>query len=383
VAAALAPCEDEWRPVAVKVLHPRVGEHVATDMRLLAAFGEMLMLSSLRWLNPTAMLAEFAASLTVQLDLTVEASNLDTFRSNFGVDRPSAGGAASRAVGLERSRPLVTFPEPLAPYISRDVLVESFVDGRPFLQWARQLPTDSPERQRICNEGIDAFIQMLFIDNLVHGDLHPGNIFVVEAASGEPSEAQLCFLDAGIAVKYSQAEHEHLIDVLSSFIQYDGYEGGRLIAERSMAPSELRDLDGFCAKIQTMVELARDSPTFFDQIGDCISIICEAACEHRVKMHGSFVSIALSIKVVEGSVIQVDPEAIVAPRAKPIVVREHMRRKGRALLGRSLETGELLDNDAKLKEEALISAARERAARGETAADFNIREEFRAKHPRR
>ena len=171
--------------------------------------------------------------------------------------------------------------------------------------------------------------------------------------------------------------------MLSSFIQYDGYEGGRLIAERSMAPSELRDLDGFCAKIQTMVELARDSPTFFDQIGDCISIICEAACEHRVKMHGSFVSIALSIKVVEGSVIQVDPEAIVAPRAKPIVVREHMRRKGRALLGRSLETGELLDNDAKLKEEALISAARERAARGETAADFNIREEFRAKHPRR
>ena len=160
VAAALAPCEDEWRPVAVKVLHPRVGEHVATDMRLLAAFGEMLMLSSLRWLNPTAMLAEFAASLTVQLDLTVEASNLDTFRSNFGVDRPSAGGAASRAVGLERSRPLVTFPEPLAPYISRDVLVESFVDGRPFLQWARQLPTDSPERQRICNEGIDAFIQV-------------------------------------------------------------------------------------------------------------------------------------------------------------------------------------------------------------------------------
>merc|ERR1712060_172608 len=105
------------------------------------------------------------------------------------------------------------------------------------------------------------------------------------------------------------------------------------MASHSSEKDELVDLDGFCAKIQTMVELARISPTLFDQIGHCISIICEAACEHRVKMQGGFISIALSIKVVEGSVIQVDPGAIVAPRAKPVVIREHFRRKGKGLLG--------------------------------------------------
>eukprot|EP00966_Prymnesium_polylepis_P046820 1084994-Prymnesium_polylepis.1 len=94
---------------------------------------------------------------------------------------------------------------------------------------------------------------MTFVHNLLHGDLHPGNIFVVEdAVSGE---AQLAYLDAGIVVSYSDADHEHLINVLTAFIQYDGFEVGRLIASQSSEQDKLVDLDGFCAKIQTMVEL--------------------------------------------------------------------------------------------------------------------------------
>ena len=95
-------------------------------------------------------------------------------------------------------------------------------------------------RSRVCAAGIDALIQMIFVDNFVHGDLHPGNIFVVEdTASGE---AQLAYLDAGIAVSYSDADHEHLIDVLTAFIQYDGYEVGRLMASQSSDKDKLVDV---------------------------------------------------------------------------------------------------------------------------------------------
>lgn len=68
-------------------------------------------------------------------------------------------------------------------------------------------------------------------------------------------------------------------------------------------------------------------------------------------------------QVVEGSMLQVDPYSIVAPRAKAVIVRESMRRKGSALLrGRSPETGHLLDNEGGAGEDALIAAARARAA---------------------
>jgi hypothetical protein len=54
--------------------------------------------------------------------------------------------------------------------------------------------------------------------------------------------------------------------VLACFIQYDGWGGAKLMAEHSEEQDALRDIDGFCEKIQKMVEFARDHPSFFDQV---------------------------------------------------------------------------------------------------------------------
>ena len=158
--------DDQTRQVAVKVIHPGVREVIENDMALLRALGGALQsLPRLRWLNPKGMVDEVSKMLLMQLDLRVEAANLATFRRNFATD-----GAP----------PEVIFPEPLPGYVSADVLVESFVEGVPFLTWARAQKDDEAKHQ-VCNRGIDAVIKMLFLDNFVHGDLHPGNIFVTPA----------------------------------------------------------------------------------------------------------------------------------------------------------------------------------------------------------
>ena len=113
-----------------------------------------------------------------QLDLGLEAKNLERFQANFPPEKSD-----------------VLFPRPLWPYISPDVLVESYIEGEPVVGWAARKHKDDPERQRISIAGSEAFIKMLFVDNFVHGDLHPGNIFVTPSG-------QLAFLDAGIAVTY-------------------------------------------------------------------------------------------------------------------------------------------------------------------------------------
>lgn len=336
-----------WEPVAVKVVHPHVGSQIAADMDLLRGVGWLLeQLPKLKWLNPGGMLVEFAGLLLMQLDLSVEADHLDTFNANF--PRADYDG-------------IVAFPTPRRPYVSRDVLVETFVEGEPFVVWAKTRNPTAEVRQRICNHGIDAVIKMIFVDNFVHGDLHPGNIFV------NPTTGELAFLDAGICVRYTDAVHEHLIDVLSAFIRYDGYEGGRLMAARSEADAAeeggtspgVHDLHGFCVKIQKMVEMARDEPSFFDKLGECIGIICQAACDHRIRLQSGFISIALSVKVVEGALLQVDPLCVVAPRAKAVVVREQLRRRGlrreRASLEEELRREEAesrREQEARLKERA-------------------------------
>ena len=76
-------------------------------------------------------------------------------------------------------------------------------------------------------------------------------------------------------------------------------------------------------------------------------------------MQAGFISIALGVKVVEGSVLQVDPLCVVAPRAKAVVVREHMRRKGAAAM-------RTLDDELERRDEA--QRERERQVLAERAA---------------
>ena len=141
--------DGEWRPVAVKVLHPRVREYIGVDMDLLRSMGWALeRIPKVRWLNPSGMLDEFAGLLLMQLDLTIEANNLDSFRRHFPAGQSD-----------------VDFPDPKRPYVTADVLVESFVEGVPFLQWAQQpaIAADEAARQRICTQGVDAVIKMIFV----------------------------------------------------------------------------------------------------------------------------------------------------------------------------------------------------------------------------
>merc|ERR1719263_1062334 len=76
-----------------------------------------------------------------------------------------------------------------------------------------------------------------------------------------------------------------------------------------------------------MVIMARDHPSFFEKVGECYSIICNAACNHRVKIRSGFMSIALSVKAVEGATMSLAPNIELARRAKTVVLREHVRRR--------------------------------------------------------
>ena len=61
-------------------------------------------------------------------------------------------------------------------------------------------------------------------------------------------------------------------------------------------------------------------------------------------MQAGFASIALSSKVVEGTVIAIDDHIPVAPRAKKLLVQQSIKRAGRNMLGRDPETGHLTND---------------------------------------
>ena len=84
---------------------------------------------------------------------------------------------------------------------------------------------------------------MVFLDNCVHGDLHPGNVLIRESKTkgGKP---EVVFLDAGLVVKLTDHDRKNFIDLFSAVAAGNGKLGAQLMIERSQAEIPTAELQG-------------------------------------------------------------------------------------------------------------------------------------------
>lgn len=151
----------ELRPVAIKVLHPRLEELIDRDLWFVQTVANLLhSLPSehVQMLNLPRAVSNFGAILRRQADLTLEADNLTRFRHNF------------YRYDDEDKTSKILFPKPMENWVSTDVLVEDLVDhATPIAEFLN----DSTEagvqaRKELASPLLRAFLKMIFIDNFIH-----------------------------------------------------------------------------------------------------------------------------------------------------------------------------------------------------------------------
>ncbi|KAL2777768.1 putative aarF domain-containing protein kinase 2 [Daubentonia madagascariensis] len=114
-ASVSGPCPkpDHLIPVAVKVLHPGLLAQVHVDLLLMKIGSRVLgLLPGIKWLSLPEIVEEFEKLMIQQIDLRYEARNLEHFQRNF------------------QNVKAVKFPTPLHPFVTRDVLVETYEGQR-------------------------------------------------------------------------------------------------------------------------------------------------------------------------------------------------------------------------------------------------------------
>lgn len=200
--------EDFGIPIAVKVVDPGMKRTVELDlslMRSVATFFEIF--PRLHYLSMRETVNEFGQLMESQLDLRREAGNLERFRQDFENDAT------------------LVFPRPLHPWVTENVLVEEFKEGDPISAYF-----GGKETRQLAKMGLQAFLKMVFINNFVHGDLHPGNMMVGQRKdNGGPC---LVILDAGIVCQLDQHDRKNFVDLFYAIVIGDGKLAGRLMIER-------------------------------------------------------------------------------------------------------------------------------------------------------
>lgn len=146
--------------VAIKVLHPNVSKTISRDVSIMQFFARAIsILPGMKWISLPEEVQVFGSMMNQQLDLRNEVENLLIFENNFAT----------------RKLP-VTFPRPLKIWSTHDVLIEEFQNALPMETFLKN--GGGPYDDQMATVGLDAFLNMLLLDNFVHADLHPGNIMV-------------------------------------------------------------------------------------------------------------------------------------------------------------------------------------------------------------
>nr|XP_008169346.1 uncharacterized aarF domain-containing protein kinase 2 isoform X4 [Chrysemys picta bellii] len=310
-----------------QVLHPGLVLQVQIDLLLMKMGSKIIgLFPGLKWLSLAEIVEEFEKLMTQQLDLRYEARNLERFQKNFlDVD-------------------FVKFPTPLRPFVTRNILVETFEESQPISQYLH-VDISSELRKRLAKMGIDMLLKMVFVDNFVHGDLHPGNILVQGTAHfstgrkdqtsivdmcdtlivevrPSPCPLRLMLLDAGIVAELQGADLQNFKAVFTAVVQGQGERVAELILHHARA-NQCKDIERFKVEMAELVTKARTNTVALGklQVANLLSSVFKLLMTHKVKLESNFASVVFAIMVLEGLARSLDPELDILEAAKPLLMR--------------------------------------------------------------
>ncbi|MBB1158305.1 ABC1 kinase family protein [Amycolatopsis dendrobii] len=288
----------DGQAVAAKVRRPGIVRSLSADLAMLERGARVAArLPVLRGVPVTAVAAQLAESIRAQLDFGREAERLEGFRKALSV----ADG--------------VTVPGVRPGLSTEDILVMDFLDGL-----ARRRPEElgEAERRNAVVTALRAVYRMLFLDGVVHCDLHPGNLYFREDGS-------IVVLDAGFTVQLSEPAREKFAAFFYCMSQGDGEACADIVLSTAKAPPG-SDTARFRADLAALVaEHTGRSAADFDLVSFAARLF-DLQRGHGLHADPQFVFPILSLLVLEGTVREFHPDVDFQREARPMLVTALMER---------------------------------------------------------
>lgn len=375
------------RVVAVKVRHPGVSESIERDFSLMLTIAQIAAhLPAMKDLRLAETLEQFSAPLREQVDLTREALHLHAFNFNF------------------RKTKRVSFPVPLYPLVAPGVLVESFETGEHISSYVaaavassinNKLHTNSGSHHRtktspsppktssrtnkqqykqsladlgeerlhsqLAQLGARTMLHMMILDNLIHADLHPGNILVrLDYLGGERMKKALyrcqgwidsilsavgidnnpiqlplnmlqmprmVLLDAGMATRLSPLDQINMVGLFESFARLDGRCLADWVLKFAGEAQTCPDPEGFKSSVETSFKQLKSQNVFSSDDtssgAEALAKVLHIVREYQVTLPGHIASTVVTTLVLEGWSHDLDPNHSTLQEIKRMVAAKN------------------------------------------------------------
>jgi ubiquinone biosynthesis protein len=307
-----------WEPVAcgsIATVHEAVtlaGEHVAVKVRrrgidrvmrqdfalTAAAMTVLGVLPGLRRMPFKLMHAQVGGAILRQLDFAAEAAALTALRSN-----------------------LVTFdnvriPAPLPELCTAETVVMEYVTD---LTRFEPGELDAATRRAVVRAVLAAIYEMLFVDGVVHCDLHPGNLYF-------DRNADLVMLDAGFVIRLPDPVRRSFADFFINMAMGDGWSCAQIVIESAAQVAADCDLDGFRAGLTDLVAAASGARSGEFDLALFAGRLFDLQRRFGLFPAPEFAFPLLSLLVIEGMIKGFDSDVDFQAEAVPVLRRRNMSR---------------------------------------------------------
>ncbi|GAB4239888.1 MAG: 2-polyprenylphenol 6-hydroxylase [Methyloligellaceae bacterium] len=290
--------DGQERDVAVKILRPGVEQRFRRDLESFAFAARMIekLHPPSRRLRPRAVVETLAQSVTIEMDLRMEAAAISEMAENTADDP----GFRVPKVDWARS--------------AQRVLTLEWIDGVKLSDRAA-LEASGHDLKALGAQIIHAFLRHAMRDGFFHADMHPGNLFV-------DAEGNLVAVDFGIMGRLGPIEQRFLAEILYGFINRDYRRVADVHFEAGYVPRR-QSREMFAQALRAIGEPLMDRTADEISMGHLLGQLFQYTEVFNMQTQPQLILLQKTMVVVEGVARQLDPQLNMWTTAEP-VVREWM-----------------------------------------------------------
>ena len=279
--------------VAVKILRPKVREQFVRDLEALAFFARLAerCFAEARRLRLTAVVATLADSVTLELDLRMEAA--------------AAGELYERTCGEAEFR---------VPHIdwtrtSASVLTSEWIDGVSVRDVAA-IAAAGRDPKQVAVLVMRSFLTQALRDGFFHADMHPGNLFI-------DAQGRLAAVDFGIMGRLDADMRRFMAGTLAGFLQRDYRKVAELHYEFAFVPAH-HPIETFAQALRAIGEPIFGRSARDVSIARLLGQLFETTRRFDMQAQPQLVLLQKTMVVVEGVCRGLDPDFDIWQAARPV-----------------------------------------------------------------
>jgi len=297
--------------VVFKIQRPDISKQIQSDLNILKLLASRAVVEfpETARLDPAGVLREFERSILAELDFTLEAKALVRFRQNFA--------------GKED---IVYIPKLYRELSTPRVLCIEYLNGTRI----RDARARGADMEKVGKRYLEVVYSMIFEHGYFHGDLHPGNVLVLE-------DEVLGLLDFGMVGILTRDMRDSLVSLLFAVQRGDHRTIARIFYDIAVKEERV-DYAAFERDVIAVVErnlMSLESIADM-QIGRFLMEVTQGAVLHRVRAPHSYTIFFKALVTAEGLAKSLIPEVDPLSAAQPYVEQLIAERYGQQRLKEDL-----------------------------------------------